>query len=473
MEYKRKLERALKSGKDLELYLPSFLQECASTNQLYAGMSFVMHYYDLYESMIDEDWTLEENEKEKYIAKFNDLVSKNLLEAFDGEKRENAIKTIHQMRVEITEKMQILTAYTDRFLLYEYVLNRLELKFEDSVEEIDEEAFSQELLAYIFNTKDNVVINTKIQEMLSQIPIRMTKGRFFDLLHGSLLVYMGMDIDAVEDYIYMLRCAAGVYQAKGEETCYPRLKQAMELFKETDYRELSKEVYAKLSETLEEVSEQVRKETSFYYNLQELCNMFYALLLNYPYASAKDLQLFEEFVPVIKEIVAGFRQKEPERVGEETVQLFEKTEGKIEELAQTILKQQGMLHEIKESYLKKVESMMLGQLLECTLLSEKLLSNSLFIELDPKGNLVQKKADRAYLEERIKEVSEEFAQRLKEQPQMLNRAMMAGVLKEMPVFFQDQKEVLDYIQTSFSNCRDKEEKIASIRLMRKMMKEEV
>lgn len=472
MESERKLERALKSGKDLEQYLPAFLQECASTNQMYAGMSFIIHYYNLYETMLDKEWTLEK-EKKEYITKLNHLILENLLETFDGDKRESAIKTIHQIRIEITKRMQILTTYTDRFLLYEYVLNRLELRFEDHLEEIDDETFSQELLKYIFDTKDNVVINRKIQEMLSQLPVRMTKGRFFDLLRGSLSIYLEMDIDAVEDYIYMLRCAAGIYYVKEEEEYYSSLSKTLSLFKMEDYRELSKENYELLSQELKMAVEQVTKETDFYYNLQELCNVFYALLLNYPYASAKALQMLQELLPVIKEIITEFEQETFKKVEEKTVELFEKTEGKLEDLAQLILKQQGILNEIKESHISKVNSMMLGQLLECLLLSEKLLSNSLFIELDTKENVQPKKADREYLEQRIKEISEEFAQKLKEQPQILNRAMMARVLKEMPVFFQDQKEVLDYIKTSLSSCRDREEKIASIRLMKELMKEGV
>ena len=183
--------------------------------------------------------------------------------------------------------------------------------------------------------------------------------------------------------------------------------------------------------------------------------------------------MLQELLPVIKEIITEFEQETFKRIEERTVRLFEKTEGKLEELAQSVLKQQGILNEIKESHISKVNSMMLGQLLECLLLSEKLLSNSLFVELDTKENVQPKKADREYLEQRIKEISEEFAEKLKEQPQILNRAMMARVLKEMPVFFQDQKEVLDYIKTSLSSCRDREEKIASIRLMKELMKEGV
>lgn len=470
MGLEKKLKKALTSGKDIERYLPAFLEECASFNQRYTGISFAMHYYNLYESLL-EQLPVSNEEKRQILKELNEVIRENLLKPFDGELREAAVCKLHQMRLQSMKRMQILTAYTDRFLLYEYVLNRLEYKFEEKFQETEDETFAQELLAYIFDTQDNVIINHKIQEMLSQLPIRMAKGKFFDLLHGSLSIYIGAEISTVEDYIYMLRCAAGLYYADGEEECYPELKEILKLFKETDYRELSIENYEELTEKLKTAVNQLKEETGFYYNLQELCNVLYAFLLNYPYASAEASNLWKELLPVVQEVAEGFAMEHPVQIKEETVCLFEKTEGKLEEYADIVLKQQGLLHEIQESSSSQLESMMLSQLFECLLLSEKLLSNSLFIELDQEGKLNQKPADRTYIEQRTKELSEEFASRLNEQSQMLNRAMIAGVLKEMPVFFQDQKEVLDYIRTSLSGCRNQAEKTASIHLMREIMKE--
>ncbi len=36
---------------------------------------------------------------------------------------------MNHLRDEITDKMDVLTAYTDRMICYEYVLNRMELKY--------------------------------------------------------------------------------------------------------------------------------------------------------------------------------------------------------------------------------------------------------------------------------------------------------------------------------------------------------
>ena len=50
-----------------------------------------------------------------------------------------------------------------------------------------------------------------------------------------------------------------------------------------------------------------------------------------------------------------------------------------------------------------------------------------------------------------------------------NRAVMAAVLKELPVFFNSRTEVMNYVRESLSGCRDIYEKsIAVSRLMAKL-----
>lgn len=141
MGLEKKLKKALTSGKDIERYLPAFLEECASFNQRYTGISFAMHYYNLYESLL-EQLPVSNEEKRQILKELNEVIRENLLKPFDGELREAAVCKLHQMRLQIMKRMQILTAYTDRFLLYEYVLNRLEYKFEEKFQETEDETFA-------------------------------------------------------------------------------------------------------------------------------------------------------------------------------------------------------------------------------------------------------------------------------------------------------------------------------------------
>ena len=51
---------------------------------------------------------------------------------------------------------------------------------------------------------------------------------------------------------------------------------------------------------------------------------------------------------------------------------------------------------------------------------------------------------------------------------LVRRAMMASVLKELPVFFVSHTEVMNYVRFTLDNCKDNAEKTASLRLFRQV-----
>ena len=55
-------------------------------------------------------------------------------------------------------------------------------------------------------------------------------------------------------------------------------------------------------------------------------------------------------------------------------------------------------------------------------------------------------------------------------PRMLNRARMAMILKELPLF-RTQQEILDYIRASISLCKDSGERMVSVREIKEQLAE--
>ena len=47
-----------------------------------------------------------------------------------------------------------------------------------------------------------------------------------------------------------------------------------------------------------------------------------------------------------------------------------------------------------------------------------------------------------------------------------NRAVMAAVLRELPVYFNNHTEVMNYVRNSLDGCRDEQEKRISLELLR-------
>lgn len=476
MRHLKKLENEIKNNINLEMNLPLAMNEMASAYYSYAGNNFIMHYYDFFEGMVDENITLDE-EADQLLKLINQLVEENLLQEFDGDKREKSLKLLHGIREEIMKRMKVLTAYTDLFTLYEYVLNRLELKYEDSMQEIetDNDAVVKEILTYIFSKEDNVIINERIKQMLSQMPVRMTKQKFFDLLKNALMIYEGSERESLNSFIYMLRSAAGLEKPEGTDAYFPELMNCNERLKklytgvedETEYQEL-KELFTNSVSTLVET-------TDVYYKLQQITNYLYTMVLNIPYADMESVQEINVLEDIVSAVNKGWKEEAFHSVPEEIVALFEQTEGKLEQESMDIGKLEGILEEITNRHKSLLNSFMLTSIYECQVLSSKLTSNSVFIELnnEEKEQEDEKKKilTKVEIESVFDAICREMSARIELQGKMFNRAMIATVLKELPVFFANRTEVMDYIKNSLAGCRDSAEKAMSIQLMRELMED--
>ncbi|MBE5962831.1 MAG: hypothetical protein E7256_15885 [Lachnospiraceae bacterium] len=461
----KKVINEINRGHNLEANLPIAMNELASTYQAYAGTQFVMHYFNVYESIADGDAAFDE-ESIAMLKEMNMIVKDTILSPFDAVKREKAISKIAAFRSQIIRKMKVLTYYTDVFSLYEYVLNRLELNYADGVQDIDSEEAASEVLNYIFADKDNVGINERIKEMLSQLPVRMTKNKFYDLLTDSLSIYEGAEKESVQDYLYMIRSSAGLYKPEGLETEFEELQGIKKEFEQTDYRDLEEDKFHALNARLREAIGIITKGTDSYYAIQEVINSLYAVILNMPYASEKSLKEMYALEDIIQAIVANIEEDNFENIPDELVDLFMKTEGKLEQFSDNIVSGEAVLDAVKESFMKDVEALMLQPLFECLTLSSTLLSSSLFVEQRKK---MEGNADKAYLLEVGNSLIAEFQEALESQSKYLNRAMIAATLKELPVFFMNSEEVTNYVRNAIAGCRDVAEKVASVNLMKDFM----
>lgn len=476
------LANEIKNNKNLEANLPLFMNEMSSTYATYAGTNFVMHYYDLYEGMVDGHIKPDATANQ-LLEGINEIVKDNLLQAFDGEVREKSIKKLHLIRNEVMKHMKVLTAYTDIFTLYEYVMNRMELKFVDEYEEVDNDIVARNIVNFIFSENDNVIVNDRIKQMLSQMPIRMTKIKFFDLLKNALMVYEGAEMESLNNFVYMIRSAAGMDEPEGMEDDFAFLKECREHFSILKSGIADEAQYQELKYILLKAIDFLLSTTDTYYAMQQVINYLYALLLNQPYASAPSMENFEKIKDIVSSANEGFLSGMVESVPEHVVALFEETEGELEQVIMQVQSLEGILDEISNSHKSMVEAIMLEKQYECLYLSSKLISISVFIELENESHTKTKEhskekedqikafASKKDIELVFESLYEELSGRLETQAKMLNRAMIAAVLRELPVFFTNHNEVLDYVKNSLASCRDLSEKLVSIRLMQELIEE--
>ena len=387
-------------------------------------------YYMLYERESEK-----ETQDEEVIRMIHSSIS-NVLSDKNVDKKE-VIKKIESYRNQVIEKMQVLTAYTDRLQIYEYVLNRLEQRYypEDA---IDEELFANKLFQYIFSIKDNMLINEIIKESIGQLPIRMTKNRYLDLIRESITLYKGSDKESLDAYLYMLRTSAMLYEPDGMKEYFLEYKEELELFEKADYNVLTEDEYNRLTVSLTQMADDLVKKTDFYVYVQELLNSLDTIFIALCSMDKEEWDKEQDCKQILSVVYSLFMNPSNQEKLTLAEEKLSHLEGQQEKAHDMITRLEACLVSSNE---KKLDDILLN--LEKM---GKLMSSSIFVELENKENTCI--ADESYIEYVTKKLMEDLLSLFHKNCKRVNHAIMASTRNKMPVFFIRTAEVMDDIKNS-------------------------
>lgn len=440
-----------------DIKLPAIAKALADDYMELSLINFTMEFYNIYEQFYDGELSFIENGKE--CLKTAVLAAKNIFSSEEDD--ETVLAGLNATRKEIIERMEVLTAYTDRFQLHEYLLNRAEKKFESDLPEYDNDDEARKILQFIFEPEDNMEVNLRIKEMLSQIPVRMTTSRFYDLVKDSVTVYKGAERESLNGFIYMIESAAGIYEPKNKEF-FKDLEYFKEIFDKADYKNLEKTEFDYLEVKMAELSEHLTGRTDFCIMCQKLLNNLctYYLIKKYgnePSAVAPKLEKL--ILEICKNFEKGFEDEESfeELNIELTDETFTALEGRPEKLVTSISVSEGKLESVREE---------LNAAAPCAYVdfdkASKLMSSSDFADVDAALDVTECTSE--IIEEAAFKLLEKLAKELDGKDKQVKRAVIASVLKELPVFFVSHTEVMNYVRHSLEHCKDKAEKAAAIQM---------
>ncbi len=468
----KQISRDIRSGVLLEENIPNLFNYLADHYNAFAGLQLAMHYFTFYEAYLDEEgiWSREALE---ITEKLNHAVRDYVIQFRSGADRERIITEVDLIRKDITKRMEALTAFTDIFQIYEYVLNRMEYRFKKKVPVFDDDGFAREILQYIFDSEDNFIINEKIKDMVGQLPVRITRQRYFDLLRGSFQTYPGAEEASLNTYLYMLRTSSMLYHEEHMERLYPGLWEKKVQLAAFSYKDMKKEDYKKALSMLRAVTLTLETETTVFLSLQEIVNEVYTILLCNPYSGmipSDAGHVAGRAISVIKEINDSFLDHGKRELPAEVTELFTGLEGVQEEMSLEISILEDALYEVKLNHKVLVQSLMLDHLLQVLAYSQRLLSGSLFASLEGEETSSEA-ADEEKVEKAVKDLEEELGTLFEGCDRMISRAVMANTLSKMPVFFADHKEVMDYVRYSLERCTDEYEKAACYEIINNIINE--
>lgn len=470
--------KEIQKGENLDSNIPQFFNRLVTLYDQYAELKFTMHYYTFYENYVESGEERSE-EEEKLLWDMNRILKEVLSNSFTGDRMEESIKGLDAIRSRIINRMKILTAYTDIFQVFEYIFNRTEYKFRTDLTDIDDEEFLTQVMSYIFDTKDNVIINEKIKEVIGQLPVRLTKARYLDLVRDSLSIYKGADRSSLDSYLYMIKTGAMLYEQEEMNTAYPELFSLKKELEELDYKNLTSEEHTAFTEKIDGAAYQINSLVDFYYGLQECVNHLYVMLILAPYSYMEGYRIesmegemkfllmpadHENCKKLMEAVNGHFTADKRLPLGQEEEDMLKYTEGKQELIAEEFVILEAYFFDIKSNHVKLVDSLMLGHLYNCLNTAQNLLGSSLFVEQDQVIN--EQKVDEAYLmkvrDDLILKLTEEF----KNNSKYVNRALMANTINKMPVFFDSSQDVRDYIKGTLDQCHDLAEKIACVNIIK-------
>ncbi|MCM1170691.1 MAG: hypothetical protein NC393_01060 [Clostridium sp.] len=463
----KKLIGDIQRDKDLDKNLCLFMDSIQQQYNYYSAVKLSMNYYTMRE-MVAENRKAGDAAKEYFIT-LSGILGKWVAE--NGKASEEMLETVSKIRNEIEQRMEVLTSFTDGYEVYEYILNRLEAGIKGTVNEgLSPEQLSAKVFNYIFSENDAVVVNSKLQLVMSQLPVRMTKNKFYDVVTNTLEIYKGGDKRALRDFVDMLRKTALLVKPSGFSGLYPDLYETYELLRGADYKNMTADTYDLLTDRLSVAAEFIEAESTMYILLQEIVNDSYAVLLT---DDRKDKNLEKPaYKAALNIISACIADGEAGNIDERVMDYFVSIEGVQEDIYESLMLYEAAAEDILTAKAEKIDELGLKARSDKIKILQKLVSTSLFASLEPDGAQEMEDADMEEIASIRKSLTEEFAACFSQNQMLVNRSIMSKLFSAMPIFFNTQQEIKDYLDYVLCGCSDKSELTACNKLLCELMEKE-
>lgn len=319
-------------------------------------------------------------------------------------------------------------------------------------------------MQFILEDEDNMMINSKIKDVIGQLPVRLTKNKFFEMLSNGLSIYNGGTKEALDDFLYMIKTCSMLYKTDTMATNYPHLYEEFDNLKNVKFKEMDSKGYDEFKDRLSDITMYIDDEMDNLMRVQEVLNDL--LLILYTNNEKEEDNVVKGCDEIIKNTNLLFLNKFSSKSLEEIEDMFVMLEGEQEKIYPH-LSAYDITDQIKESYADKIKQLDLVEEYNIVFKLPKLNSDSMFVKLDKVEN--NDVVDEAYLEKQKEQLINEYRELFKETDKMITRAVMAQALSELPIFFNNISELQDYIYNTLSICNDKAEKLACIEIINGIM----
>ena len=447
--------------KRVEENLKTYTEGLLTLYRRISTLRLSMNYYTLAQVVSDIDASLRQVLSPS-IDRLQDTIKNVFLNDCVSD---DELAKIEEFRNSLIERMELMTSYVDRLAVYEYILNRVEYRFKEpefSMEYYHGD-FEKDILNYITSDKDNTVINMKIGQIIGQLPMRLSKNKYFDILKDSLSLYKGSEKLSVRDFLYMVRTSGTLLIPNADTSDFKDLDDALDALKKVDFSDVDKETYEKLRDRLDIVSASVKDYSDSYVMITEIVNDLYSVILSLRADDGSKEGEYERLYKIINETYQAVEElREPDEVE------FEFFEGIQEKLGSKLYRPESVLPEILMENKEEIDDFGYRSVFDTLDLLVKLQSASTFATLNDEAWL-KEPADEKYIEEVTINLANEFSALFEGTDRYYKRAVMASVLSNLPAFFNNADELKGYIHIALTQCTDEAEKQCCMVLIKQLI----
>lgn len=466
----KKIANEILKKKNLKQNLPVYNEYMESMYNSFANICFAFNYYTYWEMKCDSAKS-DCSELAKITLDLNSIIKKYV----DIKDKSELTRSISDIRNKIISDMKILTAYADIFDRFEYLLNRIEYKFSEAEIPLkySDEDFTRNIMQYITSDNDSVVINTKISEIIAELPMRMAKNKFFEHLNEGFGIYKETDKKSLDDFIYMMSSSAMIYIPKNLTESFNDIASIYSEMKNADYMNLTSEQYDDFHNKINYASSFIQENVNNYMIMQQIVNDLYSLVITSPYITDNNEE-YEYCSNIINWVIKRFDSDDTSYPENEVEDSLVNLEGMQERFHEKYMQYEYVLDFIKTDIADEITDKNIKEELITLFSDQVLLSDSLFVELEGNTQVINEQTlTEQYFEEKKNSFFESTKVFFDNHDRLVNRAVMASIISSLPVFFNNISELQDYIYNSLNSCRDTAEKAACIEIISSIIEQAV
>lgn len=414
----------------------------------------------MYENILDEELELAK------MASFIKVTFKEAAQVLEQTPQEiqDTLQICKSYKTSLHQRLFTLTAYGEKVKLMEYIFNRIEGRFGAYDElQVDREDFTNRLMRYIIEDEEPMVMQDKIKAIYGQLPVRLTKQKFFDWIEQSLLMLRGVRTSEFDDYCKMLE---DVFHPEGVHGYGEYFSFLVEQMPKLDiaYSDAITEDEVELGfERIRAISLYIDNAITMSLQLVTMLNGLMAILLSLTEKSLKENQQeIKDFVEMI--VLLSSREGMNELIDEEVLSRLEAIEGVMEDSLSQHMVLDNLIDTLDNNYQDEVKDYRLSQRLKNIRLLKDLGSSSFFAP-DADEESMDDQVDDNIVNDKMKHLQEVFTKVMAEGNRLTQRGRMGLLLGTINVTHRHTDEIREYISFALNQCNDESELKACVFLL--------